>query len=177
MTRTEAKKIEARLKARNVYKPFVSMTDNVVTVESYPLTVYVRTGEVDPDQGPVTILRMTDCTLARMGRDTRVTERRVLFGQDPEQHIARLILDYHGPAHARATRQETGGEINRSVAVNQWSVLVGGHWRSLFAPPCDWGTLIALAAATFGPDFEHIKNAGEHLQHLTDQQVERFGIA
>lgn len=39
MTRSEAVKHERRLRARGVYKPYVTCTNGVMAIESYPLTV------------------------------------------------------------------------------------------------------------------------------------------
>lgn len=106
MTRKNAGLIERRLRARGVYRPYVTMEDSVLCVESYPLTCYVRDGLVDPEQGPVKCLKLNDCTLPRIGQDATIATHRVFMGQDLEQHIAQFLMDFHGPAYERAQEQE-----------------------------------------------------------------------
>ncbi len=107
MTRKEAVRIEQRLRARGVYKPYVSMDDGRLFIESYPLTVIVTNGAIDPEMGPVTCLKLNDCTLPRIGQDATITTQRVFLGQDTEAHAANLLMDYHEKAHARAIIQES----------------------------------------------------------------------
>ena len=106
MTKAESRKIEIRLRARGVYKPYVSVSDGVLAVESYPLTVYVQAGPCDPEMGPVTCLKLNDCTLPRIGQDATITTRRIFIGQDVETHVAQLLMDFHAPAYERAKEQE-----------------------------------------------------------------------
>ena len=106
MTRKNAALIERRLRARGVYKPYVSMDGDALMVESYPLTIYARQGACDPEMGPVTCLKLNDCTLPRIGQDATITTRRVFLGQDIETHIAQLLMDFHAPSYTRAQEQE-----------------------------------------------------------------------
>lgn len=108
MTRKNAQVIERRLRGRGVYKPFVSCSDNgAVFIESYPLTVIVTQGAVDPEMGPTTYLKLNDCTLARIGQDATIATRRIFIGQDMETHVSQLLMDFHAPSYARAKEQES----------------------------------------------------------------------
>ena len=112
MTRKTALTIERRLKAHGVYRPYVaSDSDGRLFAESYPLTVMVVNSGCDPDAGPFHTLKLTDCSLPRIGQDPVITTRRVFFGQPMEQHIAQLLTDFHGPAYERASAQDK--EVSR----------------------------------------------------------------
>jgi hypothetical protein len=106
MTRKQATLLERVLRQRGVYRPYVSMDADVLAIESYPLTAYVRPGAVDPEMGPVQCVRISDCTRSRDGLDSTLTTARVFIGQDVIQTCAQLLLDFHGPAHARAMEQD-----------------------------------------------------------------------
>ncbi len=106
MTRKNAATIERRLKARGVYRPYVSMDGDVLAIESYPLTCYVRQGTVDPEMGPATCLKHNDCTLPRIGQEATIATRRIFIGQDMESHVAQFLMDFHAPAYDRALSQD-----------------------------------------------------------------------
>lgn len=77
-----------------------------MVIESYPLTVYVGTGALDPEMGPTQTYKVTDCSLPRIGQDSTITTGRIFFGQDVIARVACLLLDYHGPAYERAHAQD-----------------------------------------------------------------------
>ncbi len=106
MTRRDAAKWERDLKARGVYRPFVSQDGDRMAIESYPLTVYITPGGCDPSEGPYHVMKMRDCTLAREGKDTLVRTQRLYMGQDVRQHASLMLLSAHAEAHARSTEQE-----------------------------------------------------------------------
>jgi hypothetical protein len=106
MTRKEAIRHERSLRARGVYKPYVSMDGARLLIESYPLTAAVSPGPCDPELGPIQCVKVTDCTLPRIGEDSTVTTFRVFLGQDLLARVAESLLSFHGPAHARAIAQE-----------------------------------------------------------------------
>lgn len=106
MTRKQATLLERVLRQRGVYRPFVSMDGEILSIESYPLTAYVRPGAVDPEMGPVQCVRISDCTRSRDGLDSTLTTARVFIGQDVIQMCAQLLLDFHEKAHARAMEQD-----------------------------------------------------------------------
>jgi hypothetical protein len=107
MTRKEAVRIERRLRARGVYRPYVTERDGTLCIESYPLAVYVTPGEFDPESGPTTDLRLVDYTLVKIG-DSTVTIMCIHVGQDIEQHASRLLIDHHADAYARAQIEDRG---------------------------------------------------------------------
>ena len=51
MTKAESRKIEIRLRARGKETVCESVSDGVLAVESYPLTVHVQAGPCDPEMG------------------------------------------------------------------------------------------------------------------------------
>jgi len=99
------KNMERALRARGVYKPYVSMDMERLYIESYPLTAIITSG-FDPEQGPTQNVKITDCTLPRIGQDATITTLRLFIGQDVCQHVGQALMDFHGPAHARATEQD-----------------------------------------------------------------------
>ena len=58
------------------------------------------------EMGPVTCLKLNDCTLPRIGQDATITTRRIFIGQDVETHVAQLLMDFHAPAYERAKEQD-----------------------------------------------------------------------
>jgi hypothetical protein len=106
MTRQTARINERRLRASGVYKPYVSVDGNRLFIESYPLTAIVTDGGCDPEQGPVQNVKITDCTLPRLGLDPVISTFRLFMGQDVCQHVGAALRGFHGPAHARAVEQE-----------------------------------------------------------------------
>jgi len=107
MKRKDAARFERELKARGVYKPFVSKDGDILAVESYPLTVYVGAETVDPEQGPFQPLKLSDCSLPREGREPVVREGRLYLGQSAAQIIAAMLLAEFPTAHARALAQDS----------------------------------------------------------------------
>ena len=107
MTRAVAVRMERDLRARGVYKPYVSMDGEVLSIESYPLTVYISPGGCDPQEGPYHVMKMRDCTLARDGRDTLVRVQRLYMGQLPCQFASLMLLAAHAEAHARSVAQDS----------------------------------------------------------------------
>jgi hypothetical protein len=110
MTRKQATLLERKLRAVGVYKPYVGADNTTGTafVESYPLTAIITPGPVDPEMGPVQNIKITDCTLARIGQDSVLTTSRVFIGQDLIQRVSELLMDFHGPAHERSIKQDAG---------------------------------------------------------------------
>jgi len=106
MTQKQARKTEQILKSRGVYKPYVSMDGAVLFVESYPLTAVVTSGAVDPEMGPFQCVKITDCSLPRIGQDAVVSTDRVFLGQDLLGRVAALLASFHTAAHSRAEQQD-----------------------------------------------------------------------
>jgi hypothetical protein len=108
MTRKQAIRIERDLKARGVYKPFVSTDGDLMYVESYPLTAIIRDGGCDPEMGPAQNIKITDCSLARTGQDSTITTARAFMCSGPNviRLVAELLVSFHGPAHERAVQQD-----------------------------------------------------------------------
>ena len=94
------KNMERALRARGVYKPYVSMDMERLYIESYPLTATITSG-FDPQN-----VKITDCTLPRIGQDATITTLRLFIGQDVCQHVGQALMDFHGPAHTRAVEQD-----------------------------------------------------------------------
>jgi hypothetical protein len=106
LTRKQAVRIERNLKDRGAYKPYVTMSDGVLSIESYPLTAYIRDG-FDRELGPTQNVRLSDCTLPRLGQESLIATLTLQFGQCIEQHVSALILQHHQEAYARAKDQES----------------------------------------------------------------------
>ena len=113
MTRKTAVRIERDLRARGVYKPYVSAdTEGRVFVESYPLTATVtHAATVDPEMGPFDNIKVTDCSLARIGLDNVLTVARVFLGQPVFQRVGELLLAFHEHSFARALEQDTAAGV------------------------------------------------------------------
>ena len=107
MTRKDATRLERELRAREVYKPYVGADTENIYVESYPLTAIIRKAiEVDPQLGPYQHVKLTDCTLPRLGLDSTVRFERLYVGQVLQQHVAAWLLSLHAEAHARSIEQD-----------------------------------------------------------------------
>lgn len=105
MTRKQAVVIERQLRAVGVYKPYVSTTDDVLYFESYPLTAVIKNG-FDTEMGPLHTVKITDCSLSRIGADPVLTTCRVFLGQDLVGVVGHLLMDFHEKAYARASAQD-----------------------------------------------------------------------
>lgn len=122
LSRQEAVRLERRLKLYGVYKPYVTMDAGTMYVESYPLTASVRSG-FDEEKGPLHTVKVTDCTLPRLGRDATLTTSRVFMGQDILNHVAHQLMDFHGPAHERSVQQDRDAvHIAHAVAQTESSL-------------------------------------------------------
>jgi len=106
MNRKTFVSMERRLRASGVYKPYVSVDSDRLYIESYPLTAIVTNGGCDPEKGPVQNVKITDCTLPRLGLDPVISTFRLFMGQDVCQHVGAALRGFHGPAHTRAVEQE-----------------------------------------------------------------------
>ena len=108
MTKKQTEALWTRnMRGRGVYRPYVTVEfDGAITVESYPLAVRVANGGMDAEMGPFHSLKLTDCTLPRIGQDSTITTHCVYMGTPMDQMVAQLLLDYHGPAYERAQEQE-----------------------------------------------------------------------
>ena len=107
MTRKHAALIERRLKGLGVYRPYVSAdSEGRVFVESYPLTAVITHGACDPEFGPAECVKVTDCTLARIGQDSTVTTSRVFIGQDVIGRVSEHLTALWDSAHARSVEQD-----------------------------------------------------------------------
>jgi hypothetical protein len=107
MTRKQAILIERVLRARGVYRPDVSAEGERMFVESYPLTAIVENGPCDPEMGPVQKIKVTDCSLSRIGQDPVLTTDRVFIGQDLIARITEHLLAFHEVSYARAKEQDS----------------------------------------------------------------------
>jgi len=107
MTRKAAVAVEQRLRALGVYRPYVSAdSEGRVFVESYPLTAVITHGACDPEMGPTECVKVTDCTLPRLGQDSTVTTSRVFIGQAVIGRVAEHFLAFWDVAHARSVEQD-----------------------------------------------------------------------
>jgi hypothetical protein len=106
MTRQHCRMMERRLRGDGVYKPYVSFDSERLYIESYPLTAIVTNGGWDSEEGPVQNVKITDCTLPRLGLDPLIWTFRLFMGQDVCQHVSAALKRFHGPAHTRAIEQE-----------------------------------------------------------------------
>lgn len=101
MTRKNAIKTEKELKARGVYKPYVTQDGDTFLFESYPLTARIK-GVFDTERGPVMNVTITDCSL----NYAKVASVNLHFGQDTISNVAPLLISLHPEAYARAKEQE-----------------------------------------------------------------------
>jgi hypothetical protein len=107
MTRQHCRMMERRLRGDGVYKPYVTSDfEGRVHIESYPLNAIVTDGGCDPEEGPALNVKVTDCTLPRLGLDPVISTFRLFMGQDVCQHVGAALRGFHGPAHTRAVEQE-----------------------------------------------------------------------
>ena len=120
MTRAIAVKIERRLRGIGVYKPYVTAQGDRLEIESYPLTAIITTG-FDDEMGPTHNVKITDCTMARLGQSTTISTMRVFIGQDLIGTVGQLLVDFHAPAYARACEQD-GQSVAREMAARDKSV-------------------------------------------------------
>jgi hypothetical protein len=111
MTRKQASKSEAILRSRGVYKPYVSVTDGILSIESYPLTAIVKDGGCDPEMGPVQTVKIIDHSLARTGVDPVLTTERVFLGQSLLGRVAGLLTAFHGTSYERAKAQDAAAGV------------------------------------------------------------------
>lgn len=105
MTRKAAAQIERQLKARGVYKPFVSEDSGFTYVESYPLTAMIMP-VFSTEEGPHASIRITDHSLIRLGEDGRIDHTFTKFGQDVLGITANLLALHHASSYARAKAQD-----------------------------------------------------------------------
>ena len=105
MTRKKAIEVENQLKARGVYKPYVTEENKIFLFESYPLTARVG-GVFDIENGPMMNITVTDCTLPRIDKDATIATINLYLGQDTVQHVAALLVKFHAESHARSKEQE-----------------------------------------------------------------------
>ncbi|SRR6266851_3643599 len=111
MTRKQAIFHERILRGMGVYKPYVSTADDLMYIESYPLTAIVKNSPVDPERGPCHAVKITDASLARENADSTLTTLRVFIGQDLLRVVGQLLMDFHGPAYERAQAQDAQAGI------------------------------------------------------------------
>jgi hypothetical protein len=101
MTRKDAIKAEKDLKARGVYKPYVSQDGDSFIFESYPLEARIK-GVFDSERGP-----MMNVTVKDVSQNYAVVATINLdFGQHTVQHVAPLLVSLHPEAFARAKAKE-----------------------------------------------------------------------
>jgi hypothetical protein len=85
-----------------VYKPYVSMDGSALLIDR----ILSADCAVDPEIGPTQCVKVTDCTLPRIGQDPTITTFRLLLGQDALGRVAESLLSFHQMAYARAMEQE-----------------------------------------------------------------------
>ena len=106
MTRKAASILERQLKAYGVYKPYVSQDGGFTSIESYPLSASMF--EVfSAEEGPHWSITVYDCSLARIGMDSKIDHTFTRFGQDVIAQAAKLLKAHHTEAYARAKQQDT----------------------------------------------------------------------
>jgi hypothetical protein len=106
MVKKVARRIERDLKARGVYKPYVTEDNGHLYVESYPLHARIF-AVFSTEEGPHHSITIYDDSLARLGENTKIDHTFTRFGVAPIQAAAELLKAHHPEAYARAKRQDS----------------------------------------------------------------------
>jgi hypothetical protein len=105
MRKAAIKATERELKARGVYKPYVSEDNGFTYIESYPLQASIFQC-FSTEEGLHSSITIYDYSLPRIGQDAKVDHTFTKCGQDVLQRVAELLKEWHPAAYARAKAQD-----------------------------------------------------------------------